>query len=474
MVSFRRRLLVSLIKLSDVSILTVCVLIAASYSAFYTERITLLEFLALRVRVVNFILFLGMALAWHLLFHHFRLYSSRRLGAGSPEWKDILKATTAGSLLFLLAGLGLRLDALKPSSVLIFWLASSILTISFRVLLRQALKLIRLRGRNLRLVLIVGTNQRAYEFADMIAEKKELGFRLIGFIDESVHMPRPGVRLIGGLADFPGIVMDRVVDEVFIALPIKSFYKEIEGIVAKAEEQGIAVRFLWQFFDTTISHPWSEDIEDLSTLMMTSGPQEGWSYLAKQIMDRVLAVLMLALTSPIMLVAAIGIRISSPGPLLFRQKRVGKNKRVFILYKFRTMVAGAEQIQSELESQNEVDGPVFKIKNDPRVTRVGRWLRTWCIDELPQFYNVLKGEMSLVGPRPLPLRDYSGFDQDWQRRRFSVLPGITCTWQVGGRNEIPFEDWMRMDMEYIDNWSLLDDLRILVRTIPTVLKARGV
>jgi lipopolysaccharide/colanic/teichoic acid biosynthesis glycosyltransferase len=167
------------------------------------------------------------------------------------------------------------------------------------------------------------------------------------------------------------------------------------------------------------------------------------------------------------------VKLDSSGPSLFAQERVGVNKRRFRMYKFRTMMANAEKLQAELESRNEVSGPVFKIKNDPRTTQIGRFLRKTSIDELPQLLNVLKGDMSLVGPRPLPVRDYAGFNEDWQRRRFSVRPGITCLWQVCGRSSISFDQWMDLDMRYIDEWSFWLDLKILAQTIPAVVKGSG-
>jgi lipopolysaccharide/colanic/teichoic acid biosynthesis glycosyltransferase len=165
--------------------------------------------------------------------------------------------------------------------------------------------------------------------------------------------------------------------------------------------------------------------------------------------------------------------LTSEGPALFRQERVGLNKRRFLIYKFRTMVANADKMLPDLEMFNEVSGPVFKIKNDPRVTPIGRFLRRTSIDELPQLFNVLKGDMSMVGPRPLPIRDYEGFNEDWQRRRLSVRPGITCLWQVNGRSSIGFEKWMRLDLQYMDEWSLWLDLKILARTVPAVWKGSG-
>jgi lipopolysaccharide/colanic/teichoic acid biosynthesis glycosyltransferase len=189
--------------------------------------------------------------------------------------------------------------------------------------------------------------------------------------------------------------------------------------------------------------------------------------------DCLVSAALLAALGPLFLVVAVLIRLTSPGPVFFRQTRVGLNKRRFTIYKFRTMIANAEQLQDQLLSMNEMTGPVFKIKKDPRITSLGRILRKTSIDELPQLLNVLKGDMSLVGPRAIPLRDYQLFDQDWQRRRFSVKPGITCLWQIGGRNSIPFERWMELDMQYIDKWSLWLDLKILARTVPAVLRGTG-
>jgi len=177
--------------------------------------------------------------------------------------------------------------------------------------------------------------------------------------------------------------------------------------------------------------------------------------------------------APVLAVVALMIKLTSKGPVLFKQERIGRNKRRFYIYKFRTMVPNAEKMLPALELLNEATGPVFKIKNDPRMTPIGRLLRRSSIDELPQLFNVLRGDMSLVGPRPLPLRDYAGFDQDWQRRRFSVRPGITCLWQVRGRNNIAFDHWMKLDLQYLDEWSIWLDMKILAQTIPAVLKGSG-
>jgi exopolysaccharide biosynthesis polyprenyl glycosylphosphotransferase len=193
----------------------------------------------------------------------------------------------------------------------------------------------------------------------------------------------------------------------------------------------------------------------------------------KRVLDIVFSVILLVLLAPVFVVVAVLIQLYTPGPVLFRQERIGLNKRRFLIFKFRTMVRNAEKMMAELESHNEVSGPVFKIKKDPRITPIGRVLRRTSIDELPQLFNVLKGDMSLVGPRPLPVRDYEGFSEDWQRRRFSVRPGITCLWQVSGRSALPFEQWMKLDLQYMDEWSLWLDIKILAQTVSAVLKGTG-
>jgi exopolysaccharide biosynthesis polyprenyl glycosylphosphotransferase len=204
-----------------------------------------------------------------------------------------------------------------------------------------------------------------------------------------------------------------------------------------------------------------------------TGAGEGWPLAIKRSLDVAVSTVLLMLLLPLLLAVAIAIKLTSKGPVLFLQERIGLNKRRFNIYKFRTMIPNAEKLMRELEGRNEVSGPVFKIKNDPRITPIGRFLRRSSIDELPQLMNVLKGDMSLVGPRPLPVRDYEGFSADWQRRRFSVRPGITCLWQVNGRSTVSFDQWMMLDLKYMDEWSLWLDLKILAKTVPAVLKGAG-
>lgn len=473
MASFRRKLMLGIFKLFDLVVLMVALVIASRLATYHSNPLTIKDFFYSRIEVVDIIGFLGMLILWHILFHNFQLYRSRRLGTKVQEYKDILKATTVGAAIFIIAGFFFNIKAFTPYFILMFWLSSSVFSLLSRTVVRYILKKGRIYGRNLRHVVIVGTNQRAYAFARMIEDKKELGYRVLGYIDKIKYMPKKGITMLGSTEDVPTIMQNHVIDELVIALPVKSFYEEIKKIVQKAEEQGITIRFLSQLFDTKIAQSRSDAIDDFSVLTICSGPQDSWQYMSKRAIDLALACTLLILVSPLLIITAIAIKLSSPGPVVFAQDRVGYNKRLFRLYKFRTMVNGAEKLQKGLETLNEMDGPVFKIQNDPRTTKLGRWLRKTSIDELPQIFNVLIGDMSLVGPRPLPVRDYTGFNEDWQRRRFSVLPGITCIWQINGRNETSFEDWMKQDMEYIDSWKLSSDLMILLKTIPAVIKGKG-
>jgi exopolysaccharide biosynthesis polyprenyl glycosylphosphotransferase len=238
--------------------------------------------------------------------------------------------------------------------------------------------------------------------------------------------------------------------------------------VEMCEKLGVTVRFPADLFDSTRA------AADSDTLLTVSGHSPlPLPMFVKRALDLLVASLVILVMAPAFLAIAIAVKLSTPGRVFFVQERIGLHRRRFPMFKFRSMHSGAEQRMQELARLNEVPGPVFKIRDDPRITRVGRFLRRTSLDELPQLFNVVRGEMSLVGPRPLPVRDYQGFTEDWHRRRFSVRPGLTCLWQVSGRSSIGFERWMELDMCYIDNWSLWLDLKILFRTVPALLRGRG-
>jgi lipopolysaccharide/colanic/teichoic acid biosynthesis glycosyltransferase len=455
----RRRYLLSAYKLYNLAIMLVVFFLAMMLTYSEVSSASLAAFLEMRLEVSNFAILLVLLAIWHMIFLACHVYKSHRFG---PLWineiTNISKATILGTL--AIGGLGLlfQIEALTPRFLIIFWLTSTPILIASRLIIRHTLKQIRRLGHNLNHVLIVGTNPRAVKIAQEIDSKKEMGYHLVGFIDDnwwSSDVAEEGnysrVANLKGVSEY---LTNHVVDEVIICVPIKSLFDTSSHILKQCEEQGITAHVVNDAFR----------------------PRNRYSIagiFAKRILDFVISLALLVVLAPLMLLIAGLIKLDMPGPVFFVQKRLGLNKRVFKMYKFRTMVTNAEEMMAELETQNEAIGPVFKIRDDPRITAIGRFLRKTSLDELPQIINVLRGDMSLVGPRPLPLRDYNGFKQDWHRRRLSVYPGITCLWQVQGRNSITFDRWMELDMEYIDHWSFWLDLKIMLKTIPAVMRGSG-
>ena len=304
----------------------------------------------------------------------------------------------------------------------------------------------------------------------------EMGYRFIGFVDDSSDDPEAGnsLKIVANYNQFEAFMREHVIDEIVVFSPLRSQYDKIARIVELAEAQGIILRFGIDPFSLKIGRSVIDQVGDVDVSTVQTGSMYGQPSLGvKTVLDFLIAGCLLLLLSPLMLAVAGLIKWQSPGPVLFVQQRLGFNKRRFNIYKFRTMREDAEQLQKGLEQLNEVDGPAFKIRNDPRITSLGKRLRMTSIDELPQLFNVLKGDMSLVGPRPLPVRDFEGFEHDIHRRRFSVKPGITCLWQISGRSNTSFDKWMELDMNYIDHWSIWLDLKILLKTIPAVLTRSG-
>lgn len=250
--------------------------------------------------------------------------------------------------------------------------------------------------------------------------------------------------------------------------------EQVENVIKLCEIEGVETWLMADFFATQIARASFDDLYGHPLIVFRSAPETSWQMLAKLLLDFFGATLLLVLVSPLLLLLALLVKFTSPGPILFRQQRSGVNGAPFTIYKFRTMTTNADQMKHELAAMNEMSGPVFKITDDPRVTRIGKWLRKWSLDELPQLFNVVRGEMSLVGPRPLPVDEVKRFSDLAHRRRLSVKPGLTCLWQIQGRNQISdFKEWVRLDLEYIDNWSFWLDLRILLQTLPAVLRGTG-
>ena len=367
----------------------------------------------------------------------------------------------------------LTVQVLAPGFYPLFYVLAVLLNLASTYGVHSVFKIMASWPRNRRNFLMIGSNKRAVQFAHFFEENSVLGFYNVGYLDDA-NYSGSDIRMLGTIDQLAEVVRQNVIDIVVVHLPIRSCYDQITQIINISEMHGISVHYLTNIFEPKHSSIVTSKVGALAAIIMHTAPLEDWRILLKRLFDIVFAVTLLILTAPLMLLVAIIIKANDGGSILYSQDRVGYNKRIFKLYKFRTMCMNADKMQIQFSHLNEMDGPVFKIANDPRINPCGRLLRKYSIDELPQLFNVLKGDMSVVGPRPMALSDYQGFSEDWQRRRFSMRPGLTCYWQIRGRNSLPFESWMRLDMEYIDNWNLLEDLRIIFLTIPEVLRGGGV
>jgi exopolysaccharide biosynthesis polyprenyl glycosylphosphotransferase len=330
------------------------------------------------------------------------------------------------------------------------------------------------RGEHFRRVLIVGSGTRAKRLAETLVQNSEWGIRIVGHLDPDPTKVGERVletTVLGTVGDISSILKENVIDEVILAVP-RAMIPDLNKIAQACEEEGVKLCLMADVFDVQAVRTRLVALGRIPLLTLEPVAQGEWQLLVKRCMDLAIAALIVALLPAIGLIA-LAIKLDSPGPVFFAQERVGLRKRRFRMLKFRTMVQDADRRQAEVEHLNEAKGPIFKIANDPRITRVGRFLRRSSLDELPQILHVLTGEMSLVGPRPMSLRDVDLFDQGIQRKRFSVKPGLTCLWQVSGRSSLPFSKWLELDLYYIEHWSLGLDLKILFKTVPAVLSGRG-
>ena len=465
------------LKLSDLSLLVMSLGVTIVYRYSPTESPAfVIDYLSERIKVANAILGFLLLTTWHAALATQNLYVSHRLQSLRGELKEIARAIVICSAALLIAAQLGKWPTINAATVAGFGFLSLILVITVRLGLRLNLRRLRAHGHNVKSLLLIGGGPRGRRFAAQLQRRQDLGYKLLGYVDSDLAFANQqitGAQWLGRLEDLPRVIATEVIDEVAIALPIKSQYTQIESAVALLEEQGITTHLLSDLFPQKLARLQPTDFDGLPIVSLHSVPPFSWRTETKRLLDVVGATLLLVLFVPLFTLIAIAIKLDSAGPVFFVQDRVGFNKRRFRMIKFRTMRANAEAEMKELEHLNEKAGPIFKIRNDPRVTRVGRWLRKTSLDELPQLINVLLGDMSLVGPRPLSVRDASRMEEVWQKRRFSVKPGLTCLWQISGRSNLSFDHWMELDLEYIDHWSLGLDASILLRTIPAIVMARG-
>jgi exopolysaccharide biosynthesis polyprenyl glycosylphosphotransferase len=429
------------------------------------------DFLSVRITVKNILLLVFLASAWPAVFRLFGLYEARRLRQIRSEFGRLLAASILGCGLALVFPLTSVSGSFQLAQLQDFWLTSLALGLLVRTGRRAVV-----RTPPVPRVLIVGTGRLARRVYLDLRTDGPHPCELVGFVDEPINGGPPFERVrdqtIGTLEQLEELLMRQVIDEVIIALPIKSCYQQIQHAIGVCERAGVQAKYGAEVFESAVAFPCLDPDGKRAFVALRVAP-DGYQLVVKRVIDIVGAAAALVVLSPLMALVAIAIKIGSPGPVIYAQSRCGLAKRPFRMFKFRSMFVDADKLQASLEPWNEAQGPVFKIRNDPRITPLGRVLRKSSIDELPQLWNVLRGDMSLVGPRPLAWRDVNRIERPSDMRRFSMPPGITCLWQVQGRSNLDFDRWVQLDLEYIERWSLALDLRILVETIPAVLSGNG-
>lgn len=399
----------------------------------------------------------------------------RRLQSWLDAVYSVATATIVGTALFTLILFGLRPPApqsrlmLPYTALLITLLVSLVRATAFQIRRRR-----RLRGEGIANVVVVGAGEVGRAVMRNIMAQPEAGLRVVGFLDDHPEKQEQAIGRfapLGGTDALGDVLATSDAHRVIIALPWQCREK-IMDLVAVCETANVEASIVPDLFQMSLNRVDVNSLLGIPLIAVREPIIRGWPYRIKRAMDVALSALGLVVLAPLLALIAVAIRLDSPGPVLFRQRRVGRDGTLFTCFKFRSMVEGAESRHEELKPLSETTGPIFKIRDDPRLTRTGRLLRRLSLDELPQLWNVLVGDMSLVGPRP-PMPSEVDQYQDWHRRRLDVAPGLTGLWQVSGRSHLTFDEMVMLDLFYAENWSLGLDLRILLRTIPTVLLGTG-
>ncbi|MDP2807615.1 MAG: sugar transferase [bacterium] len=396
---------------------------------------------------------------WWILYSRFGRYQPVKiLGRYTLPLFSAYKANMVGLVIAITIAYFLKIMSVSRALVLIFFLVNCLLLTLWRVLLLFSYRLF-FQEKDYRHVVLIGNGDDIPNYKGFSGKNDEWGIKVVQELTQcsTEHLAR--------------ILRSSVVDDVIFVISYSKL-GEIEEHISLCEQMGVGVHIMTDWLKNRASIARIEECCGIPMITFDIVRRKALDHVIKRMMDFVIAAAGFIIAFPVMAAISAAIKFTSPGPVLFSQPRSGLNGRVFKLYKFRSMIQEAEKLQDELREKNEMSGPVFKIKDDPRLTAIGKLLRRTSLDELPQLFNVIKGDISLVGPRPLPVNEANNL-QLWQRRRLSVIPGITCLWQISGRNEIDFDQWMELDMQYIDHWSLWLDVKIILLTIPVVLTQKG-
>jgi exopolysaccharide biosynthesis polyprenyl glycosylphosphotransferase len=412
------------------------------------------------------------AIVWVTVVWSHGLYRLRAHWSQQADIARLARASLLVAIAVFVALFAFHLPQVSRLFLVTLFAAQLVVAVASRLLIRSAFRFARFRGASVRFMLVAGTTPMAEAFADMIDAHRELGLRVIGHLGVapgigSSPLKRP---VLGTLEDVETVLHSRIVDEVAICLDVAD-WQLVEAITRICAEEGKVVRIPTDGAAPQVVGAYLEQYGGLTIQSLVYGPDRILSLVAKRLMDIAGAVVLLIVTAPLTVAIGVAIRLTEGSPVYFRQARVGLHGRVFEVLKFRTMITDAEQRLDELIDQNEISGPAFKLTGDPRITPIGAMLRRTSLDELPQLWNVLRGDMSLVGPRPPLPRELEAYDV-WHRRRLSMKPGITGLWQISARRNADFDRWVSIDLDYIDRWSLWLDVKIMARTLPAMFEGR--
>jgi len=452
---------------------------------FVQVAISLLLFLAVElffpspvITLFEKLFFLSqIAIIWSVLFYKFRFGVIFRVTSFVSMIRGyFVTLSIAGILLFIELRILILFGHYSFSAYYILWfcIVDLIVLVVFKLAFYQIMRYLRKVGRNTRNVIIIA-DSTAEPFIKAFITSKDWGYRINAIITPDLKLANlhENSHLINSEEDIFKKIVLKGIDDIFYCMPVSDTHYDVEKIIMEAEQIGISVHILQEeFFESIKETDFLNRKFDNSFVTHQTTPAKYLSLKIKEIFDIFFSTLILVVTIPVMVLISILIKLEDGGPVFFKQERVGQNGRRFVCFKFRSMIPNAEKLLDELHHQNESDGPTFKIENDPRITKIGKFLRKTSLDEFPQFYNVIKGEMSVVGPRPPLLSEVKQYEK-YQLRRLSMKPGITCIWQVSGRNSVSFAEWMKMDLDYIDKWSLSLDVKIILKTIGVVFKANG-
>ena len=427
------------------------------------------------IEISYIIIILFLSIVYEILFDLQKAYSYQRFTSLLKEYSIVIKVCFTGALISIAVLFLFGFKELPRTIFICFFIISMVLFIAEKSLLFYAASLIRQKGKNRKRVILIGTGTRARNFINVVRNNFEWGLDIVGLLTDdyqNVGNEVEGIKILDHYDNIQDILKTVNPEEIIITISTKRF-DQIIDVLEICEREGVAVRLNSDFFGHITKNVTVDNVFGLSIISFNMVRQPELELFIKRIIDIIGSLIALVVFSPFMLVAAIGIWVSDGRPILYKWHVIGMHKKQFRSWKFRTMVIDADKYKKDLLDKNEMEGPVFKIKQDPRIIPFGKWLRQWSIDETPQLFSVLKGDMSLVGPRPAGMNELDGYES-WHRRKLSVKPGITCLWQANGRNRInKFDEWVKLDLEYIDNWSLLLDIKILLKTIPAVIFGRG-